>query len=228
MAQQAPILKVVLREKLGTKYARRLRKHGRLPATIYSKGTDPVSVSVDEKEVTKYLRGGSHIMELDNGDGSPETVLVKDLQFGYLGDNLIHVDFTRVNLKQVVTITMTLDISGQPTNASETGAVLEIPRPEVEIECMVQDIPDSIQVDLSTVEDVFTIGDLELPDGVRAILDPNRHIAHVTFIQEEVEEPTEELLEGEEEGEEEATPEVISETPAEEEAEDKSAKGDSE
>ena len=167
-------------------------------------------------------------MELDNGDGSPETVLVKDLQFGYLGDNLIHVDFTRVNLKQVVTITMTLDISGQPTNASETGAVLEIPRPEVEIECMVQDIHDSIKVDLSTVEDVFTIGDLELPDGVRAILDPDRHIAHVTFIQEEVEEPTEELLEGEEEGEEGATPEVISETSAEEEAEDKSAKGDSE
>jgi large subunit ribosomal protein L25 len=165
-------------------------------------------------------------MELDNGDGSPATVLVKDLQFGYLGDNLIHVDFTRVDLKQVVTITMTLEISGQPTKAAETGAVLEIPRPEVEIECMVKDIPDSIKVDLSTVEDVYTIGDLELPDGVRATLDPKRHIAHVTFIQEEVEEPVESVIEGEE-GEE-ATPEVISEAPTEEATEDKPADGDGE
>lgn len=225
MAQKAPVLKVELRDKLGTTYARRLRKHGRLPATVYSKGTDPVSVSVDEKEVTSYLHGGNHIMELDNGDGNPATVLVKDLQFGYLGDNLIHLDFARVDLKQVVTITMTLAISGQPKNASETGAVLEIPRPEIEIECMVKDIPESIEVDLSTVEDVFTVGDLTLPEGVKSTLDPERHIAHVTFIQEDVDEPTEVVIEGEE-GEE-ATPEVISETPSEETGE-KPAEGDSE
>ena len=226
MAQKAPVLKVELRDRLGTKYARRLRKNGRLPATIYSKGTEPVSVSVDEKEVATYLYGGNHIMELDNGDGNPATVLVKDLQFGYLGDNLIHVDFTRVDLKQVVTITMTLEISGQPKTASETGAVLEVPRPEIEIECMVKDIPESIKVDLSTVEDVFTIGDLELPEGVKATLDPERHIAHVTFIQEEVDEPAGGIIEGEE-GEE-ATPEVISDSPAEDATEDSTSDGDGE
>jgi large subunit ribosomal protein L25 len=223
MAQKAPVLKVELRDRLGTRYARRLRKNGRLPATIYSKGTEPVSVSVDEREVTTCLYGGNHIMELDNGDGNPATVLVKGLQFGYLGDNLIHVDFTRVDLNQVVTITMTLEISGQPKTASETGAVLEVPRREIEIECMVKDIPESIKVDLSTVEDVFTIGDLELPEGVKAILDPERHIAHVTFIQEEVEVPTDGVIDGEE-GEE-ATPEVISDTPAGDATKDSPADG---
>ncbi len=212
MAHEAPIVKVELRDKLGTRYARRLRKNGRMPATIYSKDTDPISVSIDEKEILKHLHGGSHVMELDNGDGNPATALVKGLQFGYLGDNLIHVDFARVNLKQVVTVTMTLDISGQPTSASETGAILEVPRPQIEVECMVKDIPESIKVDLSTVESVFTIGDLELPDGVKATLDPERHIAHVTIVQEEIEEvDTEETVEGEE-----ATPEVISDTPDEE------------
>lgn len=218
MSHETPIVKVELRDRVGTTYARRLRKNGRLPATVYSKGADPLSVSVDELEVLKHLRGGNHVMELDNGDGKPTTVLVKDLQFGYLGDNLIHVDFARVNLQQVVTITMTLEISGQPANASGTGAVLEIPRPEIEIECMVKDIPSSIQVDLTTVEEIFTIGDLELPDGVRAILDPERHIAHVTFIEEEVEEEVDIT----EEGEEEAVPEVISEAPAEEPKEEDS------
>ena len=212
MANEAPVLKVELRERLGTTYARRLRKGGRLPATVYSKGTDPISVSVDEREVLSHLHAGNHIMELDNGDGSPATVLVKDLQFGFLGDNLIHLDFARVDMKQVVTINMTLEISGQPKNSSEAGAILEIPRPEIEIECMVKDIPSSIKVDLSTVDDIFTIGDLDLPDGVRATLDAERHIAHVTIVQEEVEEV--EVVEGETD---EATPEVISEAPAEEE-----------
>ncbi len=188
MSHESPLIKVELRDKLGTRYARRLRKCGRKPATIYSKGTDPISVSIDEIEILKHLHGGSHVMELDNGDGNPATVLVKDLQFGYLGDNLIHVDFARVDLKQIVTITMTLEISGAPTNSTEAGAILEIPRPQIEIECMVKDIPDSIKVDLSTVESIFTIGDLTLPDGVTAILPPERHIAHVTIVQEIIEE----------------------------------------
>ena len=214
MSNKAPIVKIELREKVGTTYARRLRKSGRLPATVYSKGTDPISVSVDENEILTHLKGGSHIIELDNGDGNPATVLVKDLQFGYLGDNLIHLDFARVNLEQVVTITMTLEISGQPANASATGAILEIPRPQIEIECMVKDIPSSLKVDLSTIEEVFTIGDLELPNGVRAILDPERHIAHVTIVQEEIE-----PVEGEATVEDGATsPEVISETPSDEAA----------
>jgi ribulose-bisphosphate carboxylase large chain len=81
MSHDAPIVKVELRDKLGTTYARRLRKIGRMPATIYSKGTDPISVSIDEKEILTHLHKGSHVMELDNGDGNTATVLVKDLQF---------------------------------------------------------------------------------------------------------------------------------------------------
>ncbi|MDP7009549.1 MAG: 50S ribosomal protein L25 [Phycisphaerales bacterium] len=213
MSQDTPQVKVELREKVGTRYAQRLRKNGRLPASIYGSGSDPVSVSVDEKEIINHLQHGSHVMELDNGDGSPATVLVKDLQFGYLGDNLIHIDFARVNLSQIVTINTKLEINGKPTNASESGAMLEIVRPEIEIECMVKDIPSTISVDLSTVEEVFTIGDLVLPDGVKATLDEARHIAHVTFVQEEIEE-----VEGDVEGSEESTPEVIgdSDAPSEE------------
>ena len=224
MSNETPQVKIELREKLGTRYAQRLRKNGRLPASIYGAGSDPVSVSVDEKEIITHLRHGSHVMELDNGDGSPATVLVKDLQFGYLGDNLIHIDFARVNLTQVVKVNAKLEIIGQPTQSSEIGAMLEIIRPEIEIECMVKDIPGSILVDLSTVEEVFTVGDLELPDGVKVMLDEARHIAHISFVKEEVvEEPVEvETVEGEE-----SAPEVIGDdaeaTPAEE-----STEGDSE
>ena len=224
MSNETPQVKIELREKLGTRYAQRLRKNGRLPASIYGAGSDPVSVSVDEKEIITHLRHGSHVMELDNGDGSPATVLVKGLQFGYLGDNLIHIDFARVNLTQVVKVNAKLEIIGQPTQSSEIGAMLEIIRPEIEIECMVKDIPGSILVDLSTVEEVFTVGDLELPDGVKVMLDEARHIAHISFVKEEVvEAPVEvETVEGEE-----SAPEVIGDD-AEAAPTEESTEGDSE
>ena len=220
MSNETPQIKVEMREKLGTRYAQRLRKNGRLPASIYGLGAEPVSVSIDEKDIITHLRHGSHVMELDNGDGSPATVLVKDLQFGYLGDNLIHVDFARVNLTQVVTVNTKLNIVGQPTQSSTPGAMLEIIRPEIEIECMVKDIPGAITADLSTVEEVFTIGDLILPEGVRATLDEVRHIAHITIIQEEVEEPDVDAPEGDA-----ATPEVIG---GDATADEGSSEGDSE
>jgi large subunit ribosomal protein L25 len=220
MSNETPQIKVEMREKLGTRYAQRLRKNGRLPASIYGLGADPVSVSIDEKDIITHLRHGSHVMELDNGDGSPATVLVKDLQFGYLGDNLIHVDFARVNLTQIVTVNTKLNIVGQPTQSSTPGAMLEIIRPEIEIECMVKDIPGEITADLSTVEEVFTIGDLILPEGVRATLDEVRHIAHITIIQEEVEEPDVDAPEDDA-----ATPEVIG---GDATADEESSEGDSE
>ena len=220
MSKETPQIKVELREKLGTRYAQRLRKSGRLPASVYGSGSEPVSVSIDEKEIITHLRHGNHVMELDNGDGSPATVLVKDLQFGYLGDNLIHVDFARVNLTQIVTVNAKLNIVGQPTQSSAPGAMLEIIRPEIEIECMVKDIPGIITVDLSTVEEIFTIGDLVLPDGVKATLDEARHIAHVTIEQEE----TEEVVDGEATDTDATTPEVIGGDSAAEE----SSEGDSE
>ena len=204
MSNDTPNIKVVLRDKLGSRYANRLRKSGRLPASVYGGGGKPVSVSVDEKEIIGHLRHGSHVMELDNGDGDPATVLVKDLQFGYLGDNLIHIDFARVDLNQVVRVNAKLEISGLPVQASVENAMLEIIRPEIEIECMVKDIPGSIPVDLSVVEEIFTIGDLILPEGVTATLDETRHIAHVTIVKEEVIEEVE-VVEDAEEG----TPEVI-------------------
>tara|TARA_B100000959_G_scaffold280161_1_gene341516 strand:+ start:690 stop:1358 length:669 start_codon:yes stop_codon:yes gene_type:complete len=222
MSNETPQIKIELREKLGTRYAQRLRKSGRLPASIYGSGSDPVSVSVDEKEIITHLTHGNHVMELDNGDGNPATVLVKDLQFGYLGDNLIHVDFARVNLTQVVTVNAKLNIIGQPVQSSALGAMLEIIRPEIEIECMVKDIPGMITVDLSTVEEVFTIGDLELPDGVKTTLDEARHIAHITIIQEE---EIEDVDDSEVAEDETAAPEVIGDDAAET---DSSSEGDSE
>lgn len=205
MSHDTPTIVAQLRTQLGTIYANRLRRDGRLPAVIYGREAEPAHVSVDEKEVTHYLRHGSHVMTVET-EGKGETCLVKDLQFGYLGDNLIHVDFARVDLDQIVTVTIQLELSGSPALSKEAGAVLEIVRPEIEVECMVKDIPSSIKGDLSKVEEAFTIGDLDMPPGVTAILDSERHVAHIAIKAEEEEEVLD--VEGVEVGEAQ-TPEVI-------------------
>ena len=113
MAKDTPKISAQTREKVGTRYSRRLRQEGRLPAVIYGHKSNPVAISVDETETISHITHGAHVMEIDVDGGNIETCLVKDLQFGYLGDNVVHVDFTRVDLDEIVTIIVKLDLRGQ-------------------------------------------------------------------------------------------------------------------
>ncbi len=112
MKHETPKIEAERREKVGSVYAQRLRKAGRLPAVIYGHKQDPVAVSVDEKEILAHLNHGTHVLDIAVKGAGSETVLVKDLQFGYLGDNVMHVDFARVDLEEEVTVLVTLLFSG--------------------------------------------------------------------------------------------------------------------
>jgi len=209
-----------IRERTGTRFSQRLRNTGRLPGVIYGKDTNPTSVSLDEKELLEHLHAGARVLHL-NVAGSDETCLVKDLQFGYLGDNVIHVDFARVNLDQVVTVNVPVTTVGKPKLASEPGAMVETVRTEIEVVCKVSDIPHEIRVDITEMEEAITVGDLEFPAGVEPTLEPDKHIVHITFVKEEEAEGEEAEVDAE--GEE---PEVIAkEKTAEEEGEDAPAEG---
>ena len=214
MGTETPTITVEVREKTGSRYAQRLRKSGRLPAVIYGKGEAPVHVSVDERMILDVLHGGSHVLNVNVEGKTQDKCLVRDLQFGWLGDNLIHLDLTRVDLDEVVTVNVSVNLTGNPKIAAAAGAVLEVVRREIEVTCKVVDIPGEIKYDITDMEDAVTIGDLPIPDGVTAVLDPDKHICHVTMVaQEEAEgEETEVTGEGEE-------PEVITKPKEEGDAE---------
>ncbi|MEY2795935.1 MAG: ribosomal protein, partial [Planctomycetota bacterium] len=82
MAKEVPTIEATHRDRLGSRYSKRLRAAGRLPAVIYGHGSEPLSVHVDEKIAVSALKRGLHVMNL-NIAGKTETCLVKDLQFGY-------------------------------------------------------------------------------------------------------------------------------------------------
>ena len=179
MSHETPTITAQKRERHGSRYSQRLRKSGRLPAVVYGHGSDPVSISVDAKETLRHLGEGNHIFSVAIDGGSEETCLVKDLQFGFLGDDVIHVDFARVNLDEKVTINMTLDFHGVPAGAKKGGTIVVHDLSELEIECAVRDMPDSLRIDLEHFDEIIHVSDLKLPEGVVAVTPGNTLVLHV-------------------------------------------------
>src|SRR4029450_3830975 len=139
MKHETPTLTAQRRDRLGTRYATRLRKSGRLPAVVYGHKTDTVSVSVDEKQTVNALKRGARVVNVALEGGQPETCLVKELQFGFLGDNIIHIDFARVDLNEEVGGKVHLRFVGHPEAAKKPGAVLSNPVTDLEVVCKVKD-----------------------------------------------------------------------------------------
>ena len=188
MSKSTPTLKAAPRERLGSRYAKRLRTAGKLPAVLYGHGSAPVSLTLDEKETVTSLKAGAHVVKLAIEGGSTETCLVKDLQFGWMGDNVIHVDLTRVDLDEVVTVKVRLQFVGTPESAKKPGAVLTHDVTELEIQSKVRDIPEEIRVDLGGITaDVYTVGEFKLADGLKAVTDPHAALSRVVTIAEEAE-----------------------------------------
>ncbi len=162
-------LKAESRPSKGSREAQRVRRKGQLPAIIYGHGQQPECVAVPADDFTYLLEHGRHLLELDM-TGAKRSVLIKDVQYDHLGDKPIHVDFTLVDLSERVTVSVPLEFRGTPVGTHEGGA-LEHSRVDLEIECKVTDIPESIRVNVGEMKlgDILHVRDLELPEGMKAV-----------------------------------------------------------
>ncbi len=213
MANQTPTLKAEAREKLGSRYAQRLRNDGKLPAVVYGHKQDPVHVAIDSKSFLHELEAGSRVLNVEHADGKTEACLLKDIQFDYLGTNVIHVDLARVDLSEKVSISVAIQIKGEEDSpgAKAPHAFVDQILNSIDVQCKVSDIPESIIADISTLDigQSIHVKDLNLPDGVETELDPEDtvliiHLSKAGISQED------EAGEGEGEASS-AEPEVITE-----------------
>lgn len=162
-------LKAEARPSKGTREAQRVRRGGRLPAIIYGHGQKPESVAVVAEDFTYLLEQGRHLLEIDVA-GNKHSVLIKDVQYDHLGAVPIHVDFALVDLTERVEVSVPLEFRGTPVGTHEGGA-LDHGRVDLEIECKVTEIPESIRVNVSEMKlgDILHVRDLELPAGMKAV-----------------------------------------------------------
>lgn len=185
-------LKAEKRDPAGSRAAGRLRRKGLVPAIIYGHGETPVPVALNGELLTHTLRHGAHLLDLEI-DGDTQKLLVKDVQFNYLGDTIVHVDLARVNLDERVTVTVQLNFRHEPIGVTEDEGQFLTPVMEVEVECLVTAIPDEIRVECRDLRigDSITIADLVLPEGVVCTEPADLTVASVVQPREEEEAPAE-------------------------------------
>jgi large subunit ribosomal protein L25 len=139
---------------------------------------------------------------------------------------VIHVDFARVDLEEEVNVHVHLNFVGEPHAAARGGAILNHDLTDLEVVCRVNEIPEDIKVDLTVMGEglMLTVGDIELPPGIRTNHSPDTPVAHISFVKRE-----EEVAVGEEAEvpTEASEPEVITEAKAAEVGEGSETEGSS-
>ncbi|NQU76328.1 MAG: 50S ribosomal protein L25 [Planctomycetes bacterium] len=198
------ILKALSRERFGSRKARRFRADGMVPGIVYGHGGNNVGFAVSGHDLALVLKHGDRVvtMELDN---STDTYLIKAVQRDSFDKEVIHVDFTRVNLDEIVNVSVQLILRGIPTGVAE-GGVLAPGLTNVTVECKVTDIPDEIRVRINDLKvgSTLRVKDLTVPEGVTITTDAEAIVASCQLVADEEAKPEE--VEGEETGGE---PEVI-------------------
>jgi len=171
--EKALLLKAEIRERVGSKAAEKVRKNGRIPAVVYGHKKKPVAISLDAHNLIEGLHHGHRLVEVQIGKAK-ETMIFKDLQYDYLGKDIIHVDLMRVDVAETVKVMVPIELKGTAKGTHE-GGVLQEHTDHLEIQCRVTDIPETIVVWVKEigVGDTLHAGDVELPDGVKLVSDPS-------------------------------------------------------
>lgn len=189
MNAQTPVLDATKRDRLGSRYTQRLRDQGRLPAVVYGHKEQPVAVALDAREALTHIHKGEKVFQLRlEGAAAPQTVLLKDVQFDYLGTRIIHCDLARVSLSDRVSVRVPVRLIGEAPGLKHAGAILMHPTAELEIECVVTDIPDFIEVELATLDlgHAITAAEVKLPMASMKLKTDGHAIVAQVIIQQEI------------------------------------------
>ena len=180
MATATTKLQVASRDPDGSRSARRLRRTGRVPGVLYGGGSDPVSFSVDARELRVALAGTGAVVDLSI-DGSEATpVVLKEAQRDPVRGETTHVDLLRVRLDKPIHAIVPLELTGvDDTPGVKEGGILEQLTRELNIEALPTAIPESIVHDLGEMQIGETLGleSITVPQGVTLLDDLTATVA---------------------------------------------------
>jgi large subunit ribosomal protein L25 len=203
-----------LRDVFG-KHVRRLRRQGIVPANIYGHG-ESRAIQAPARVVEHLLAHGGRTGVVNIAvDGRPQTALLKQVQRDPRSGEVLHIEFQAVSMEESVTSTVPVRFVGESLAVTKLGGVMTHPRSEVHVTARAADLPDVIEVDVSSIAELhgaIHIADLAASGRYRLIDSPDEVLAIVLPPKVEVEE-VEEAAEAAAEGAAEA-PEPAEEAPA--------------
>ena len=164
------------REIIGKK-VKALRQEGLLPAVIYGSGIDPQPITLETKDVIQTLKviGANTLVTIKIGN-KEHLALVRDVQREVIKRDLLHIDFQAVSLEESITTSVPILVVGEAPATKEYNAVLSIGLDELQVEAKAKDLPDSISVDISGLEEIgdhILVKDLVIPGEVNVLDDPD-------------------------------------------------------
>jgi large subunit ribosomal protein L25 len=207
------------RRTLTGKKVKAMRREGKLPAIVFGKHIGSIPITLDSRDATLVLRKlpSSALINL-NVDGDSHTVLVRDKQFHVLKGHLMHLDFQAVSMTEKIVSMVPVRLHGTAPVLSEYESMLISDLEELEVEAFPGDLPEYIDVDVSSIKeigDAVTVASLSLGDKIDVRHEDNENIVIAISIAAPEEEEEEEIEVGEFE------PELIARGKAEEEEEER-------
>ena len=207
-------LNVDIRKEHGTSAARRARLQNKVPAVVYHSGIEAIPLSVDKISLNKALRTGQMIFEV-NVEDKNQFVLVKEIQYHPVTDEIIHIDFQKVKEDEKISLEVAVRSSGEAQGVKLGGLLVQMLN-SVTIKCKPAEIPEFLEIDVTDMEmntNLF-VKDITLPTDVEMLTAED--IA-VVSVQEPKQEKEEEVAEDTESSETDESPDT-DEKPAEDEA----------
>lgn len=173
-------LKANKRDNLSRSVTKQLRSEGFIPAVVYGKNQDPVTVSIDKIDLLKTIRdeGRNAIISLDVENEQKIDVMVQDYQKETIKDDIIHVDFFKVDMSEEMDVAVPVRLDGEATGVKE-GGVLQQPLFELQVRAKPADIPEEIPVDVSNLNigDSISVADIKKTGNYEILDDPETTVA---------------------------------------------------
>jgi large subunit ribosomal protein L25 len=170
---------------MGKNANRRLRAGGEVPAVVYGAGLGSVPIQVAERRVFDILRSGSgsntvFLLQL-HGTDQQRHAMIRELQTDALTGKLVHIDFQRIELDKKVQVEVPIELVGEAQGVKTEGGMLDFVTREVEVECLPNTIPPHLDLDVSAlhVGQHVEAGQLQLPEGVELLTEPERVIVSI-------------------------------------------------
>jgi len=162
-------LNVDIRKEHGTSAARRTRLQNKVPAVVYHSGIEATPLSVDKISLNKALRTGQMIFEV-NVEDKNQFVLVKEIQYHPVTDEIIHIDFQKVKEDEKISLEVSIRSTGEAQGVKLGGLLVQMLN-SVTVKCRPAEIPEFLEIDVTNMEmstNLF-VKDITLPNDVEMI-----------------------------------------------------------
>lgn len=158
----ANLLELTVREKHGTRQAKKVRRAGDVPGIFYFHGKESIPFTVNGKALQSTLGKETTLLDVHFNTGDNRKCIVRGIQYHPISHAIIHIDFMGIKLDEKITVSVPIHLTGTASGVKNDGGILQQVLREIEIECLPGDIPESIDLDVTALNigDSLTVSDL--------------------------------------------------------------------